>query len=507
VVSQAAFAGPLKVDLGSWVAQPEMARFANTDLTAIAGDVSALGRSLQASPALDGLQLTTGLPAVLGEAASDLAVARSLLIICALQLLLLTAAALLVTARLLASQREAESALLTTRGATRWQLARLTAAELIPLCAAATVAGALAGVWLAGLLAGSGPLRAARLPGTWFSGQDLAPLWVVLATAAGAVMLMLLPSLHRVTPGAARVRRGRQAAVAGAIRAGADIALVALAVLAGWQLRRYSAVATAANGTAEGIDPVLAVAPALALAGGAVATLRLLPVGARAGDRLAARGRKLTAAMAGWQVSRQPVRQGGAALLIVMAVATGTLVLAQHESWTRSASDQAAFTAGADVRVDLPAQPGPGTAGSLAAAPGVQHAAAVSVQAASLPAEILAVDARQAASVTLLRPDQARMPAPALFGTIEPRQVPGVTLPGHPASVMLTATLGPARLGLAAATVSVPPCPVTAPSSSCRSPRSAARLPRRRSTCWSPDRESAPARWPPRCSRRFPAAP
>ena len=351
------------MDLGSWVAQPEMARFSDANLTAIAGDVSALRQSLQKSPTLGGLQLTTGLPAVLSGAASDLTVARSLLIIGALQLLLLTAIALLAAARLLASQREGETALLTARGATRWQLTRLTTAEVIPLCAAATAAGALAGAWLAGRLADSGPLRAVplRLSGTWFSSPGLAALWAVLAIASGAVLLMVLPSLRKVTPGAVRISRGRQASIAGATPAGADIALVALAVLAGWQLRRYSVVATAASGTAGGIDPVLAVAPVLALAGGTAATLRLLPAFARARDWLAARGRKLTAAMAGWQFSRQPIRQGGTALLIVMAVATATLALAQHESWTRSASDQAAFTAGADVRVDMPAQPGPDT--------------------------------------------------------------------------------------------------------------------------------------------------
>jgi FtsX-like permease family len=457
VVSPSAFTGPLNLDLGSWVAQPQMARFSDANLTAIAGDVSALRQSLQNSPTLGGLQLTTGLPTVLGEAASDLAVARSLLVIGALQLLLLTAAALLATAGLLASQREAESALLTARGATRWQLTRLTAAELIPLCAAAGAAGGLAGAWLAGLLADSGPLRAARLqlPGTWFGSPDLAPLWAVLATAAGAVLLMVLPSLRKVTPGAVRVSQGRQDTIAGATRAGADIALVALAVLAGWQLRRYSAAATSGNGTAASIDPVLAVAPALALAGGTVATLRLLPALARTGDWLAARGRKLTAAMAGWQVSRQPVRQGGAALLIVMAVATATLALAQHESWTRSARDQAAFTAGADVRVDMPAQPAPDAVGSLVTSAGVQHAAAVSVQANSTPAEVLAIDARQAASVTWLRPDQSPLPAAALFGKIEPPGTPGVVLPGHPANVTLSATLGPPTVGLAPAQVSV----------------------------------------------------
>ena len=96
-----------------------------------------------------------------------------------------------------------------------WQLSRLNAGELIPLCAVAGAAGGLAGAWLAGLLAGSGPLRGARLqlPGTWFGAPDLTPLWAVLATASGAVLLMVLPSLRPVMPGAVRVSRGGQAAI------------------------------------------------------------------------------------------------------------------------------------------------------------------------------------------------------------------------------------------------------------------------------------------------------
>ena len=83
-------------------------------------------------------------------------------------------------------------------------------------------------------------------------------------------MIMLVPALSTVAPGAARARRGRQAAISGVSRAGADLALVLLAVLAGWQLRHYSAVSAGANGN-FGIDPVVVIAPALALAGGTVA--------------------------------------------------------------------------------------------------------------------------------------------------------------------------------------------------------------------------------------------
>ena len=361
---------------------------------------------------------------MLNGTASDLEVARSLLAICAVLLFLLAGAALLAVARLLAGQREGESAMLTARGATRWQLVGLTAAEAIPLCVLSAAAGGVVGVLLARLLAGTGPAA----PGTLWRGAAEAAAVV----AAGALVIMLVPALSTVTPGTARARRGRQAAISGVARAGADVALILLAVLAGWQLRHYSAVSAGANGN-FGVDPVVVIAPALALAGGTVAALRLLPAGGRAGDRLAARGRRLTAALASWQISRQPIRQGGAALLIVLAVATGTLALAQRQSWTRSDHDQAAFSSGADVRVETSQPLSAAQAAALVRVPGVRHAMPVAIFPQNAThGETLAVDARQAADVTLLRADQSPLPVATLFGKIMPgTQAPGVVLPGH----------------------------------------------------------------------------
>jgi hypothetical protein len=369
------------------------------------------------------------------------------LAICAVLLFLLAAAALLAVARLLAGQREGESAMLVARGATRWQLVRLTAIEAAPLCVLSAAAGGLAGIGLARLLAGSG----AALFG-WPA------FWGAAAVGAGALVIMLVPVLSTVTPGTARARRGRQAAIGGVTRAGADLALILLAVVAGWQLRHYSVVSAGASGT-FGVDPVIVAAPALALAGGTVLALRLLPAGGKAGDRMAARGRRLTTAMASWQISRQPIRQGGAALLIVLAVATGTLALSQRQSWTRSVHDQAAFSTGADMRVQTSQPLSPAQAGALARAPGVRQAMPVaSFDQTATDGVTLAVGSGQAADVTLLRPDQSPVPAAELFGKIRPSgPPPGVNLPGRTATVSFTARLGPAalRLGAAAVTVSV----------------------------------------------------
>jgi ABC-type antimicrobial peptide transport system permease subunit len=445
VVSQAALGSTLTLLSGSWVAQPDMTAFRG-DPDSMSASVTALAQSLPNSSYLNGAQMVGGLSSVLAETASNVAVARLMLVITALELLVLAIAALAAVARLLATQREGETALLVARGATRSQLTRLTAAEVLPTSALVSVAGAFAGTRLAGVLVTTGPLgsagiRLAGLAGIWPDALGAAIAVTVLASA-----LLLAPGLApwlTPSPGAARTRRGRQAMVAGVAQAGLDIALVVLAVLACWQLRHYSA---ASGGGTVGIDPVLALAPALALAAGSVATLRLLPLAARTADSLAVRGRRLTASLASWRLSRMPVRQGGAALLLTMAVATGTLAFSQHASWLKSASDQAAFTNGADVQVNLPTPLEPGGVGAVTAGSGVTHAMAVSGNQTG-STEVIGVDAAQAAKVVLLRADESPLPPSRLFNAITPAGAfPGAVLPApqsgaRAGTIRLTATL------------------------------------------------------------------
>ncbi len=175
---------------------------------------------------------------------------------------------------------------------------------------------------------------------------------------------------------------------------------------------------------------------------------------------MAARGRGLTTSLASWQFRRMPVRRGSVALLVIMAVATGSLALAQHQSWTRSASDQAAFATGGDLQVNLPAQLDPGDAGAVTGASGVTHSMAVAAETDASPGEVLAVDSAQAAQVVRLRSDESPLPPGSLFGTIAPsRGLAGVVLPagqpgarsGQPGAragtIQLTVTLGPLTPG------------------------------------------------------------
>jgi hypothetical protein len=456
VVSPAAFGpGGLAVGQVSWVVLPDAAGIGLGDLAGLAAKVSRATAFLQQSDSLGGLTVSTGMAPLLGRLASNLVVARSLLVIGALELALLAAAALALAARLLAVHREEEAALLSARGATRWQLARPTLAETLLFGTVAAVAGVYLGTRLAGLLLRAAPPGA----GSGVAGIPAAAWSAALAVLALCAAVMLWPSVRPAAPGVARIRQGRQATLAGVARAGADLALLALALLALQELRTYSAVAHPAAGGIS-IDPVIAVAPVLVLAAVALIPLRLLPVLAAAIDRAAARGKRLAAALASWQISRRPIRQSGPLLLVVLAIAALTLALGQYQTSRRSAADQAAFAAGADLRADLPVPVPLATAGAIGRAPGILDAMPVTSQSTGSGGEVLAVDARTAAATVLLRGDLSPYPARQLWQRIIPSgPAPGLAIPGRPARLEIVARLAAgsaaARPGAAAVAVSI----------------------------------------------------
>jgi len=442
VVNPAAFgsggsggSGALAAGEASWMALPQAQAMARANISALTASTNAAFYQLTQFPP-EGLQVTSGLPQLLGGIGSTIVLTRSLFAITALELLLVAGAALVLAARLLASLREEESALLRARGATSWQVTRPVLAEAVVLGAAAALAGTAAGTRLAGPVAGLGGLRLAGNPGipvlAWLSAL------VVLVLCA---VVMAWPALRALSPDAARRPRGRQPRLAGIAWAGGDLALVALAAVAIWELRGNSAVAHPATGTL-GIDPVVAVAPALALAGVALIPLRGLPLLARLADKATDRERRLAAALVSWQIARRPIRQAGPVLLVVVATATTTLALAGYSSWRQSAADQAAFSVGSDVRVDATGGLPPGAAAAITRAPGVTAATSAAVASVGTGSQLIALDASTASQGILLRPDLSPLPLAALWQRITPRQPSGLVLPGQPARLAALATVG-----------------------------------------------------------------
>ncbi|MFI5532686.1 FtsX-like permease family protein [Kitasatospora sp. NPDC051853] len=431
LVDDAAFTGGRVAQGGrSWLLTTDFSTVTAERMTALQRRLPQLREDFQQS---SGLQAETGLAELVGELRSAALVARSTLLIGALQLVVLAVAALLLVVHLVTERRAGENALLTARGGSRAQLAGYTAVESVLLALpAALLAPVLAGPVLR-VLGRQDALAGLPLDTTsWWQRWPVA-----LVCALVGVVLTSLPR-----GGAQRARSRRQAVVSTAARSGADLALLVLAVLAYRQLAgRTGGLSTDANGEL-GVDPVLVAAPTLALCAGTLLVLRLLPFAARWGARTAARGKSLGPALAGWQLARRPGRANGPVLLLVLAVATGVLALGQHTAWSRSQQDQADFTTAGGLRIWGSAITALGQAGRYGSLPGGERLIPASQVDQSLPGgkagKLLLLDAAKAAEELPVRPD--------LFDGRTARDVlgplagkpGGVPLPGSPVRIDLT---------------------------------------------------------------------
>ncbi|MDQ0910465.1 hypothetical protein QFZ22_006450 [Streptomyces canus] len=441
--------GTVSVGASGWLASADFATVttARSDVlreTAVAGNAalrkeSSLGGATTAS---------TSLPEVLDRTDRSLLVSRSTLLIVALQLVLLAGCALLLVAGLLSSERTGESRLLLARGASRGRIAGLAALEAALLALPALLCAPLLAAPLTRTLAGRGPLARIGLH-LEVPAVGRAGVWLVAAAVAlGCALAVTLPALT------SSFARGRARALPGAVRAGADLGLLAVAGVAYFQLSHQTSGAVtddlphsrlrSSGGTpigVLGVDPLLVAAPALALLAGTVLTLRLLPPLARLAERRATGGRGLTAALAGWQIARRPMRGAGPVLLLVLAMALGMLAIGQGASWDRSQSDQADFRAGAPVRVLTSGDAGLGRTEEYAAVAGVRRAAPAARSelplSGSQVATVLALDTSRASM--LIRPDLHS--GPFLQGLGPKGSVAGVKVPADTARLRLTAAL------------------------------------------------------------------
>jgi hypothetical protein len=435
--------GPLAAVLGSWVAVTHPAGHVTAGSAQPLGErlAGALNR-ISASAAANNPTATSPLPRLLTGLSAGLLISHALLLIGLLELLALSGATLILMARCISGERRSETALMRARGGAERQLTALGTAESVLIVVPALIIGPLLGGWLAAGVASGWPppLTAADFP---------ASAWqVALIIAVVSLLVLLLPSLGTaVSPLGSSVLRGRQRAVGSASRAGADLALVALAGAACWQLAHTTDALGVGAGGSLSLDPILIAAPVLAAPACSVVILRVLPLAARLANVVAARGRRIVVPLASWSIGRRPLRQAGPLLITVISLATAILALSQYQTAQRSTRDSAAFTTGSDYRVDLPFGPLPvGDAGRLATLAGTR-AAIPNVQASATlggtGVTMLGVPAARVAGTVLLRGDLATQPLSALAARITPGGAPpGTALPGRAAQVSVTASLG-----------------------------------------------------------------
>lgn len=441
----------------SWRAFPDLDTLTVGAVPALVDGVHGLAAGL-AGPAGSSdarFEVSTSLDTLLSDTERSLLVTGSGVLIVTIQLAILAGYLLLLTATMLVERRRTETALLHARGAAPGQVVSWAVLEGLLL----VVPAAILAPWLAAtalrLFDLVGPLRGA--------GLRIHPVVVPAAyllsavAAVGCLLALTLPALaaaRRHGPAAT----GRRPATRGfAQRAGLDLVLVVVAVLGCWQLARYRGAITATVQGSIGVDPFLVAAPALGLLAGAIIALRLVPLLARVADRFAARRRGAVVALGAWQLARRPVPYARASLLLIIAAAIGVFALSYQATWERSQGDQAAYQVGADVRVSPDVRVGESIPAidltqAQRTVPGVVSTMAVdrgqvSVSRTTGQAQLLAVDAAQAAAIVPFRSDLSAQPFPALMQELSTRRptTPSIPIAGTPQSFTFDVALTPDR--------------------------------------------------------------
>ncbi|MET0789648.1 MAG: FtsX-like permease family protein [Cellulomonas sp.] len=465
VVDPGALAGPGALASADLVASPDLTGArpgAVTDLRARLDDAQASLTAAVDDAALSG-DFRSRLADTIDVAEGNLAVTRVSLVIVGLMLVVLAVTVLLLAARLLADRRAPEQTLMASRGASGRQLLGLAALEAAAVALVTGLVSPWLAGWLFGLITSFGPLERAGMhtdPGRPVS------LWVTCLVASFVLAAVLLgPLLRRrgsvVDAEQQLVRQDRRGGLA---RSGVDLALVALAAVAVWQLQTYrSPVLAGAR-----LDPILVAAPALLLLAGAVLALRALPLVAAVGERLAARGRSLVAPLAAWEVGRRPSRAAGAVLLLTLALAVGSFSQSFLTTWRTSQADQVDLVVGTDVRVGRLDGAAGAQAETVDGLSGVRAASAVAFRSVRFGVPTDGDDATNSGSVNVLAletsrggdllrgritPDWGQISAP-----LAPTTPDGaIAIPGAPTSLLLDvdSSVSPALPGTLLLTVVV----------------------------------------------------
>lgn len=402
----------------------------------------------EASGAAAGFDITTNLSNLLTDVDRSLTVTRSSVLALLVQLAILAGYALVLTAGLLVDTRRTETNLARSRGAGPGQILGIAVLEGLALTAPAAAIGPVLAALLLRTLNRVGPLAAVDLV---IDPQPTVEAYILAAVAAILAIIALAWPAYRSARrfGSSETRHARQSSRGGPQRVGVDLALVTLAVIAFWQLQTLGPQISARVRGQFGVDPLLVIAPALALLAGAILALRMIPLLARVAEWLASSGRAAVAALASWQVARRPVRYARSALLLIMAIAIGFFAASYSTTWIASQRDQAAHAVGADLEV----RPNRATGSSIAdlqlsslhrSISGVENSMPVQRLTGQLAGggalmEVLLLDARRAGDIVHIRSDLSPDfdDLMAKLASARP-SIAGIALPGEPVALSLT---------------------------------------------------------------------
>ena len=335
----------------TWRGLPDLSTVRIDDVEGLSAGLASVPAGIRGALGGENLRVTAPLTDVLGVSARSVLVSRSGIMLLTIQFAVLAGYAIVLVAGMIVERRRNEIALLRSRGGSATHLVIMSTIEALSLAVpaallappVATLVVAALGTVGPGAGVGAGGLTTVIGPSAW--------LVAGLAGLACVVALVVPTVSVSASPAGARAASGRGARSTLAQRLGLDLAFVAVAAVALWQLRLYGAPITRNARGVLGLDPLLVAAPAIGLLGGAVLAIRIVPRIAELAERFLARGAGLVSALSGRQLARRPLRYTRTALLLMLAAALATLASAHSATWAQSQADQAAYQTAADVRV------------------------------------------------------------------------------------------------------------------------------------------------------------
>ncbi|MGD2060873.1 MAG: FtsX-like permease family protein, partial [Acidimicrobiia bacterium] len=447
---------PVRAD-ADWRILPRFENLEVQEVDAYRGQIDGLAAQLtaalfaevdpEASGSAAGFSINTNLSNLLTDVDRSLTVTRSSVVALLVQLAILAGYALVLTAGLLVDTRRTETNLARSRGASPGQVLGIAVLEGLALTAPAVALGPLLAAYMLRALNRVGPLATVDLV---IDPQPTVEAYMLAAIAAGLAIVALAWPAYRSARrfGSSESRHARQSSRGGPQRLGVDLALVALAVIAFWQLQTLGPQISARVRGQFGVDPLLVIAPALALLAGAILALRMIPLLARVAEWWASSRRAAVAALASWQVARRPVRYARSALLLIMAIAIGFFAASYSTTWIASQRDQAAHATGADLDV----RPNRATGSSISdlqlsslhrSIPGVEDSMPVQRLTGQLTGggalvEVVLLDARRAPDIVNIRSDLSPDFGDLMSDLASARPAfAGIALPGEPTTLRL----------------------------------------------------------------------
>ncbi|GEM_PF-761343 len=321
-------------------------------------------------------------------------------------------------ASLLIDRQAGEIATLKSRGASGVQLLGvfLTQGALVGLLAlvVSPFIAALAGLALVRFFVPSNVFATLGVGNAYFA-QLARPQSVLLPALVGALLGVVVIGLTswqaaRRDVLAFRREQGRAAGQPFWRRYYLDLGLVVICIVGYLELGQFGSASVRLQLGSGASNLLLLLTPTLLLLAGALLTLRLVPMGAQFGERLASRGRGITALLSLAQVERSPGRYSRIILLLVLAVGLGLFAFSFSASLRQNTYDRVAYQVGADIRLTQHGAEvngyGNTVSAELARMPGVLNVtpvyrlqASTSLDQGGAPLPMLAIDPATFASV------------------------------------------------------------------------------------------------------------